>query len=189
MADVPKPGVTKGDVSEDELEDELLDDISEGNAYSDSEIDSVGSAEETEREDEEEQADAGLDLGIDSDESESANELHAVNARAPKGAHVVESNGYFSIIRNPKFTDVKVIMLPRWATDEYMGRTDKSKTLPIEKFDPIGQPRIAFLVLRSWMLYRVSLHGFVAQKHSRRKWYTRELERRILALILRHQDI
>ena len=60
------------------------------------------------------------------------------------------------MVNNPYFPDAQILLLPKWATDEFLGSTRKSKTLVINHYDgdvPIGaRPVVTFLALRSWML-------------------------------------
>ena len=150
-------------MDEDE-EDAMLPELSDDASSVVSSDDSGGGDEE----------DGCADSGAGDDEyqhsSESDGEDGEQTERDRPGSHVVDKNWYFSVTRNPKFRDVKARVLPRWATKEGMGTKGKSKTLTIRYFDPDGEPLVAYLVLRSWMVHRVRRHGFAARKACREKW-------------------
>ena len=60
--------------------------------------------------------------------------------------------------------------------------TQKSKTVTVSDFDAAadgGQPEpiIAYLVLRSWMLWRATRGGWDRRKPSRASWHARETQR------------
>ena len=104
------------------------------------------------------------------------NELAGV-ARKPPGAHVVRSNGYFTFVDNRNFENVKVQILPRWATLEHMGAALKSRTVvPAHFHDAREHPVRAFLVLRAWMLWKSGTNDFRNKRASRRRLFEKEAE-------------
>ena len=56
-----------------------------------------------------------------------------------------------------------------------MGKTSKSKTVTIATFDADGTPTRSYFVLRAWMLWRFTQHGFEAKVAARKAWRRREL--------------
>ena len=94
--------------------------------------------------------------------------------RAHKGDNVIDSNGYFTFTRSPKFYDVKVTTLPRWAAKEGMGTSDKSKTISLTK---VASTDAAVLALRAWMVGRLQQGGFHARKQNRHKFWLIEFDK------------
>lgn len=98
--------------------------------------------------------------------------------RQPAGTHVVDSNDYFTFVDNRNFRDVKVLVRPRWCTEDALGTTQKSKTVTPSSFgDARESPTRAMLVLRSWMLWKFQARNFVNQRASRRNVFKDELAR------------
>ena len=90
--------------------------------------------------------------------------------RKPAGTHVYYRNGYFTFTNNMSYPDIKCNVMAKWCTKEYIGETDKSKTVvPAHFGDSREAPTRAKLVLRAWMLYKVNSCNFVSQRPSRRK--------------------
>lgn len=90
---------------------------------------------------------------------------------------MVWSNGFFTLTNNPHFADVRVRMLERWATPEFMGRAPKSKTVTPTHFgeDGVAVPVRSYAVLRSWAIWRARQGTFLAGRRSRRELFNREL--------------
>ena len=119
-----------------------------------------------------------VSLGDQEEKADAAPEAALVPPKVARGSYVVYRSGYFTMINNPHFPDAKILLLPKWATDEFLGSTRKSKTLVINHYDgdvPIGaRPVVTFLALRSWMLWRSDRNGFLASKTARRVWHEQE---------------
>ena len=72
--------------------------------------------------------------GSASGESSEDEEVRRDAERAAAGTFVCWSNGYFTASNNKKWPDVKVRMLPKWATSEHMGTSSMSKTTRGERW-------------------------------------------------------
>ena len=89
-------------------------------------------------------------------------------------------DGYFTLINDPKYNNVKMCMLPRWQQPQPdgMGMSIWSKTLKIADYD--GEEMIAnlvYLVADSWKLWRASHGAFLKLLPARFTWYCNELDR------------
>ena len=91
---------------------------------------------------------ASEDSSMDTSDDESAEDTSDEEAdsgaeelpRAPRGTHVVRSNGYFTFLDNRTYPDVKVQVLPKWSTEEHMGATLKSRTVVPSHFGDSRAP-------------------------------------------------
>ena len=140
---------------------------------SDSDAGSVLSADESGGSDEEKGSCASTDE--DKDEGDKEGDVCKPD-RLPKGTNVIDTDSYFTLIRDPKYDDAKMVMRHRWARKEEMGTVNKSKTLKIKDYDPDGNPDVIFLVLRAWKLMRAAQHGWAASSAPRLKWLSIETD-------------
>ncbi len=118
------------------------------------------------------------DVGKISESEESSDDEQGISARASPGTHVVERNGYWTIINDPKYPDIKVKVHNRWCTPDNCGVKAKSKTIVLWHFGEDSTcPTKCLLVLRSWVLMRLQQNNFMEKKSARRKWLACEAER------------
>ena len=164
------PGRSKSDGAhpESDVEDAL-----------DSDTDSMPSVASQETDiDEEEHASSEHEVMPPSPNKEDVEDTEFLPGRHKSGFHTVWTNSYFTLSNYVGKSDAKLIMKPRWATACEMGTDEKSKTLQIETYDgssDANPPLQTYMVLRSWMLYRVQKHDWVQKTAARRTWYAKEL--------------
>ena len=139
--------------AEDPWEDLRSDDISGGSLVSD--------------------VDTDLDVGLDEGSSSSSDGV-LDSMRMPRGIYTVRSTGYFTMTRNPNYADVKIVLQNKRAQPGLLGTGKKSKTVQIRDYDVGGAPHMAFLVLRSWMLWRSNVPAFLTSKAARQRWHDTE---------------
>ena len=96
-------------------------------------------------------------------------------ARAKAGSYTVFNNSYFTLSGRGDYPGCKMRIRPVWAVEGEMGKTSKSKTVTIATFDADGTPTRSYFVLRAWMLWRFTQHGFEAKVAARKAWRRREL--------------
>ena len=104
--------------------------------------------------------------------------------KAAPGTNVVMRNGIFTLVRDPKYSDAKMLLLRKWAVPELLGKVHgckkKSKTCLIRDYDgniaPLANPTITYLVLRSWMVWRSDHSAFLDSNQARRCWHNEEIE-------------
>jgi hypothetical protein len=95
--------------------------------------------------------------------------------RMAPGTHVQWSNEYFTLVNNAGFADVKMLVKPRWCTEDMLGSVLKSKTLLVEGFDTTASaPTQTVFALRAWMLWKMQSSSPFMHKRSRRDVWTRE---------------
>ena len=138
-------------------EEEEADDSEGAEGFTDDEAVSLDSSGES-----------GVDDTLEDEcEKEAASETDSdvdVVDKAPKGSHVVWSNGYFTLIDDHNYPDAKIRIMPRFCVDGELGRKNMSKTLVIG--DDIGcKPDLTYLLLRAWMLWRSNRDGWIDRKN------------------------
>ncbi len=95
--------------------------------------------------------------------------------RHPLGTFVQDKNDYYTFTNNTNFPDVKVRFRPRWSIAEHLGAGPFSRAVtPAHLGEPRERLVRAFLVLRSWALWRVGQSGFDRLNVGRRKWFVDE---------------
>ncbi|CAK0814231.1 unnamed protein product, partial [Prorocentrum cordatum] len=160
--------------------------VSEDFEAGSSDAETVASALESAAEDEaEEGADAAEAEGEGDGEEEAREEeepevSEAEMRRAASGALTVETDGYFSLSRDPDWPDAKMrIAGKRWTDHSEMRRDPQmSRTLTLAHYgDSAHNPIRTYAALRAWKLWRARQHGWHARKAVRLAWHARELVR------------
>eukprot|EP00973_Karenia_brevis_P005164 709122-Karenia_brevis.AAC.1 len=78
---------------------------------------------------------AAEDPCLSADQDDLADEEGANTERASPGTFNVEQSAYFTYSQNPAWTDIRVRMRSRWATDDLMGsHPQRSKTVTPANF-------------------------------------------------------
>ena len=106
-----------------------------------------------------------------------------VQARAPSGTYTIGRNDYFTMTdaRDAAggWTDIKIRIHPRLCVAGELERTPQmSKAVTVSKYDGDhdGVPVRSMLVLRAWMLWRATQHGWHNNHPARIEWHAREAE-------------
>ena len=113
--------------------------------------------------------------------------------RAPRGAYVVEEyrNEYSWITNNPNHKDVKLVIAPYWARESELGtpvrgRKSLSKAVTPAHFNETkDKPLLSYIVLRSWLVWRLQQGKWHERKTSRQKFLARtvcQLAKEVAAL-------
>ena len=141
-------------------------------AYSDSE----SGGEEEEEPEEPEIGEAHVDITCDG-------RVANVQARAPSGTYTIARNDYFTMTdaRDAAggWTDIKIRIHPRLCVAGELERTPQmSKAVTVSDYDDDhdGAPVRSMLVLRAWMLWRATQHGWHNNHPARIEWHAREAE-------------
>ncbi len=161
---------TEGSSMESNVSEEQV----EGFELGSSDADSIASSVESEAGDVLEEDDGAEVLETE----ESSEDEKATLPRAAPGTHVVERTAYYTVINDPKYSDIKVKVHDRWCTPENCGAGAKSKTIVLSHYGEDSESCTkCILVLRSWALMRLQQNNFLEQKSARRKWLAGETER------------
>ena len=148
---------------------------SEADDASGADVQSVVSEREAEAEHEDEEVQNVL-----GDDEGAQEELAAID-RAPAGTHVdvLGPDGYFTLINNPGWENLKMLVKPRRCKDlpDGMGTDERfSRTLyPRDFGEAKANPVITKLVLCSWKLCRSTHAGFHQSSAARKSWYADQL--------------
>lgn len=150
-----------------ELVDKMLDDGSE--------CDSMCSSEDSEQSSDMCESDDGSELAQQESGVEGDQEEDRIDPRAVPGTHVMYSNGYFTFTNNPAYKDIKVRVVSRWCTKEFLGTTEMSKTIIPENYgDKRSDPARAFLCLQAWMIWKSKKNQFCDGRANRRQLFAEE---------------
>ena len=95
------------------------------------------------------------------------------SAPLPAGTFTIFNNGYFRLMRDPRYTDAKMWLSRKFATPGELGAKELSKTCQISDFDSSLEQ--TFLVLRSWMLWRCGRNNWIEKNLARKSWFDREM--------------
>lgn len=112
-------------------------------------------------------------------------ELDPPEGKAAHGSNIVEglngSNGYYTIINDPRDNDVKLKRLKRWCVADEIGSTEKSRTVIPKHFDEEKDaPDKSYMVLRAWFLWRGRRDGW-ADRLVPRQIFFHHLENKLRA--------
>ena len=84
-------------------------------------------------------------------------------ARNVKGTHVLNSDGYFTLIDNRNYPNCRMMIKPRWhgAPPEGLGHKLLCKTLRPDLFgEDRTSPKLTYMLLRGWKIWRFQHEGF-----------------------------
>ena len=82
---------------------------------------------------------------------------------------LIKPKAFFSLTMAPS---LRARIAERWATEDLLGSSSKSKTIKITDFDlDPREPKISVLVLRCWMLHRGERNDFCKRNKSRQRWF------------------
>ena len=91
---------------------------------------------------------------------------------------VVWSNGYFTLTDNRNYDNCVMSVLPRWTQEGELGDKLKSKRIKVLLKDTTKEnPRIAYLILGAWMIWKFQQSGFASHLPCRLTWLEAEREK------------